>query len=91
MSAVLIQEKDRISKPIYYISKILRDAKTRYSKLEKLVYALLIVSWKLHPYFQAHTIILLIDQPMNSVLHKSDTFGHITKWAIELSEFDIKF
>lgn len=72
MSAMLIKEKDRIQKPIYYISRILRVVETRYSKLEKLVYALLIAVRKLHPYFQAHTIILLIDQPMKNIFHWLD-------------------
>lgn len=64
---------------------------TRYSKLEKLVYALLIVAWKLQPYFQVHTITLLTDQPIKSILHQPDTFECITKWTIKLFEFDIRF
>lgn len=40
---------------------VLRDAEIRYSRLEKLVYALLIVARKLRLYFQAHTT-LLTDQ-----------------------------
>lgn len=43
MSVVLIQEKDGIQKPIYYVCQILNDMETRYLKLEKLVYILLIV------------------------------------------------
>ena len=51
MSAVLIQEEDKIQKLVYYISKILMGAEARYLKIEKLVYALLIASEKLHHYF----------------------------------------
>lgn len=83
--------RDKIQKPIYYISRILRDAETRYSKLEKQVYALLITAWKLRPYFQAHTIALLINQPIKSILHWPDTSRCIIKWTIELSKFDVKF
>lgn len=47
MSVVLIREKDRIQKPNYYVSQILRDVEAQYLKLEKLVYALLIAARKL--------------------------------------------
>ncbi|XP_077248792.1 uncharacterized protein LOC143888303 [Tasmannia lanceolata] len=46
---------------------------------------------KLRPYFQAHTIKVLTDQPLRQVLHKPDTSGRLVKWAVELSEFDIRY
>ncbi len=55
-------------KPFYYISRILRDAETRYSKLEKTIFALIISARRLRPYFQAHTIAILTDQPMKQTL-----------------------
>lgn len=64
MSVVLIREKDRIQKPNYYVSQILRDVEAQYLKLEKLVYALLIAARKLWPYFQAYT-----NQPIKSSVH----------------------
>ena len=87
--AILIKEA-KIQKPIYYISRVLRDAETRYTKLEKLTYALLITTRKLRPYFQGHTI-TLINQPIKAVLHWPNISRRIAKWAIELTEFDINF
>ncbi|XP_077232544.1 uncharacterized protein LOC143869870 [Tasmannia lanceolata] len=46
---------------------------------------------KLRPYFQAHTIKVLTDQPLRQVLHRSDTSGRLVKWAVELSKFDIQY
>ncbi|XP_077240348.1 uncharacterized protein LOC143881245 [Tasmannia lanceolata] len=46
---------------------------------------------KLRPYFQAHTIKVLTNQPLRQVLHKPDTSGRLVKWAVELSEFDIRY
>ncbi|XP_077251809.1 uncharacterized protein LOC143891039 [Tasmannia lanceolata] len=46
---------------------------------------------KLRPYFQAHTIKVLTDQQLRQVLHKPDTSGRLVKWAVELSEFDIRY
>ena len=42
LAAVLVKKEAKIQRPIYYISRVLRDTKTRYTKLEKLTYALLI-------------------------------------------------
>ena len=59
--------------------------------MEKLILALVIAARKLRPYFQAHTIEVPIEYPMKQVLHKPETSGRLMKWAIELSEFDIRY
>ena len=46
---------------------------------------------KVRPYFHSHTISALINYPLRQVLQKPDAFGHLLKWAIELSQFDIEF
>lgn len=48
----------------FYVSKALLGPKPRYALLEQLILALLIVARKLHPYFQAHSIIILIALPI---------------------------
>ena len=59
--------------------------------MEKLILALVTAARKLRPYFQAHTIEVLTEYPMKQVLHKPETLGRLMKWAIELSEFDIRY
>ena len=59
--------------------------------MEKLILALVTAARKLRPYFQAHTIEIPTEHPMKQVLHKLETSGRLMKWAIELSEFDIKY
>ena len=44
ISLVLVREKERTQRSIYYISKTLHDAETRYTRLKKLIYALIIVA-----------------------------------------------
>ena len=56
ISTVLIKEEDQAQQPVYYVSKRLLDAETRYSNMEKLAYALVLASHKPRPYFQAHKI-----------------------------------
>ena len=59
--------------------------------MEKLILALVTTARKLRPYFQAHTIEIPTEYPMKQVLHKPKTLGRLIKWAIELSEFDIRY
>ena len=59
--------------------------------MEKLILALVIAAGKLRPYFQAHTIEVPIEYPMKQVLHKPEVSGRLMKWAIKLSEFDIRY
>ena len=59
--------------------------------MEKLILTLVTTSRKLQPYFQAHTVEVLTEYPMKQILHKPETSGRLMKWAIELSEFDIRY
>ena len=90
-SAVLVRDKERVQHPVYYCSRALRGAEERYPRMEKLILALVTAARKLRQYFQAHTIEVPTEYPMKQVLHKLETFGRLMKWAIELSEFDIRY
>ena len=90
-SAVLIRDKDRVQHPVYYCSRAQRGVDERYPRMEKLILALVTAARKLRPYFQAHTIEVPTEYPMKQVLHKPETSGRLMKWAIELSEFDIRY
>ncbi|XP_016185827.1 uncharacterized protein LOC107627512 [Arachis ipaensis] len=71
--------------------KVLQDAETRYSRLEKLAFALLTASRRLRQYFQAHPVTVRTDQAVKQVLQKPDLAGRMLAWSVELSQFDIKF
>ena len=90
-SVVLIRDKDRVQHPVYYCGRALRGAEERYPRMEKLILVLVTVARKLRPYFQAHTIEVPTEYPMKQVLHKPKTSGRFMKWALELSEFDIRY
>ena len=59
--------------------------------MEKQILALVTAARKLRPYFQAHAIEVPIEYPVKQVFHKPETSGRLIKWAIELSEFDIRY
>ncbi|XP_048613220.1 uncharacterized protein LOC125587118 [Brassica napus] len=46
---------------------------------------------KLRPYFQSHTIEVLSNQPLRTVMQNTNQSGRLTKWAMELSEHDIVY
>ena len=44
------------------------DVETRYSKIEQTALALRSAAQKLCPYFQAHPIVVLTNQPLRSII-----------------------
>ncbi|KAL6332056.1 hypothetical protein AAG906_020735 [Vitis piasezkii] len=92
ISAILFRyPTHREQKPIYYVSRALTDVETRYSKMEQTTLTLRSASQKLHTYFQAHSVVVLTDQPLRNILHKPDLTGRMLQWAIELSEYEIEY
>lgn len=78
VSVVLMRDQG-IQQPVYYISKTLVNAETRYSPLEKLALALTHATRKLPHYFQAHTIYVLTEHPLWSLLKRFNFMGRIAK------------
>lgn len=91
VSAVLVREDEGKQSPVYYVSKSLLDAETRYNQLEKLALALVHAARKLRPYFQCHPIKVLTTFPLKTILHKPEVSGRLTKWAVELSEYEVTY
>ncbi|CAL1376418.1 unnamed protein product [Linum trigynum] len=70
---------------------MLAGAETRYSPIEKAALALVNASQKLRPYFQSHAITVLTNLPLKRILSSMEVSGRMTKWAVELSEYDIQY
>jgi hypothetical protein len=80
-----------IQRPVYYVSEVLHEVKTRYLEMHKLLYDVLVASRKLRHYFQAHRIVVVTSFPLRAILHNSNATGNIAKWATELAEFQLDF
>ena len=91
VSLVLIREDNCLQRPIYYMSKSLHEAEVRYSPLEKAILAVVHASRKLPHYFQAHTVVVLTQLPLKSILRTADYTGRIALWNTILGAFDIKY
>ena len=79
ISFVLIQVDSGIQRPVYYVSKLFHEAEVRYLPLEKAILAVVHVTRKLPHYFQAHTVVILTQFPLKSILWNADYTGRITK------------
>ena len=91
VSLVLIRKQEGFQRSVYYLSKMLVDADTRYLLLEKMALALVHATRKLPHYFQAHTVQVLTKHPLQSLLRRSDFTGRIAKWGIRLGTFDLQY
>jgi hypothetical protein len=77
--------------PVYIVSEVLIGSKRFYSEMEKICYAVVMSARKLRHYFEAHTIKVLTNQPLNDIFGNRDSSGRISKWAMELSEHVVDF
>ena len=88
ISFVLIRVDNGIQRPVYYVSKSLNEAEVRYLPLEKATLAVVYATRKLPHYFQAHTVVVLTQLPLKSVLRSVDYTGRVAKWGTILGAFD---
>ena len=91
VSLVLIRVDNGVQRPVYYVSKSLHEAEVRYLPLEKAILAMVLGTRKLPHYFQAHTVVVLTQLPLKTILRSADYTGMIAKWGTILGAFDIKY
>ncbi|XP_030939953.1 uncharacterized protein LOC115964855 [Quercus lobata] len=91
VSLVLIRMDNGIQRPIYYVSKSLHEAEIRYLPLEKAILAIVQATRKLPHYFQAHTVVVLTQLPLRSILRSANYTGRIVMWGTILGAFDIRY
>ena len=91
VNLVLIRVDNGMQRLIYYVRKSIHETEIRYLPLEKVILAVVHATRKLPHYFQSHTIVVLTQLPLRSLLRSTDYTGRIAKWGIILGAFDIKY
>ena len=88
----LIQEFEGKERVIYYLSRRLVDAETRYSAIEKLCLCLYFSCIKLRHYLlSAECTVVCKDDVVKYMLSMLILSGIIGKWILALSEFDLRY
>jgi len=92
IGSALIQEFEGKERVIYYLSRRLIDAETRYSAIEKLCLCLYFSCIKLRHYLLSdECTVIYKDDVVRYMLSMPIMSGRIGKWILALSEFDLHY
>uniref|UniRef100_A0A151UDK5 Retrovirus-related Pol polyprotein from transposon 17.6 n=1 Tax=Cajanus cajan TaxID=3821 RepID=A0A151UDK5_CAJCA len=81
ISAVIVQEHQKVQTLIYFISCVLQDTEKRYQMIEKLALALV----------TAAQLVVKTDYPIKQILRKLELAGQMIAWSVKLSKFGIQY
>jgi hypothetical protein len=92
IASVVIQVHDNKEMVVFYLSRRMLDAETRYPDIEKLCLCLFFTCTKLHHILlSAEIIIICKSDVIKHMLSAPVLKGRLGKWMFALSEFDIRY
>ncbi|XP_075507599.1 uncharacterized protein LOC142544436 [Primulina tabacum] len=88
VSSVLVKLEGSTQQPVCYVLYALKGVEIRYSELEKLALALVMIARHLRPYFLSHPIVVLTNSPLGRILTHSDMSGSgLLSWEYTTSRW----
>jgi hypothetical protein len=92
ITSVVIQVHDSKERVVFYLSRRMLDAETRYPDIEKLCLCLFFTCTKLrHILLSAETIVICKSDVIKHMLSAPMLKGQLGKWMFAFSEFDIRY
>ncbi len=92
IASVVVQVHDGQEKVVFYISRRMLDAETRYPEIEKLCLCLFFTCTKLrHILLSAEIVVICKSDVIKHMLSAPLLKGRLGKWMFALSEFDIRY
>ncbi|KAK1650270.1 hypothetical protein QYE76_068075 [Lolium multiflorum] len=89
---VVVQVYDGLEKVVFYLSRRMLDAETRYPEIEKLCLCLFFTCTKLHHILlTAEIVVICKSDVIKHMLSAPVLKGRLGKWMFALSEFDIRY
>ena len=72
-AAVVVERQEEghalsVQRPVYFISEVLFETKTRYPHIQKLVYAIVLAQRKLRHYFESHPVTVVSSFPLREII-----------------------
>ena len=80
-----------VEQPVYYISRSLKDAETRYPRVEKACLAIVYASQRLRHYFLIYEVWLMTkSNAIKALLQQPILSGRISQWLLQLLQYDLR-
>ena len=71
-AAIVVERREEghallVQRPVYFISEVLSETKTRYPQIQKLLYAVILTRPKLRHYFESHLVTVVSSFPLGTI------------------------
>ena len=91
VGAILLQKdpKTLLMRPVYFVSRVMKPTELAYSEIEKMVLALMFATQRFRAHLlPRHFIVITMEENFPHVLQHMDVSARISKWIVQLQEFD---
>ena len=91
IGAILLQKdpKTLLMRPVYFASRVMKPTEKAYTEVKQMVLALMFAIQRFQSYLlPRHFIIITMEDTFPHVLQHMDVFARISKWIVQLQEFD---